>query len=480
MTLPNPCPPRVLIVDDEQDIRALLTEIIRRKGFEPFEAPDGTEALAALRQGIADVVLLDLHMPGMSGLEVLREARKFDRDTALIMVTGYGTIEIAVEAVKIGAYDFVTKPFDNNDLIQKIGRAAESSLRKRESLLRQAPLRLHPSLQGVMGSSQKMQTVYGLIKRVAPTDFTVIIQGETGSGKELVARAIHRKSLRANGPFVPVDCGAIQPNLVESELFGHERGAFTGADRIRQGKFEAAAGGTLFLDEVQNLPMSVQVKLLRALQERQICHVGGSKSIAIDLRVVVATNKDLSKLVAADEFRQDLYHRLNEFRVLLPSLRERREDILFLVKRFLDLAKEELCKESLGISSAALDLLIKYGWPGNVRELRNVIRRAVLLADDCIEAAHLNLEDRPAPANKGSGEIDLSRLDRCGPLKEIMQQSLRQVEREVLHQALKQSRGNKAEAARLLKIDYKTIHNKVRAYGLGRGEYSDDQENKEE
>jgi two-component system nitrogen regulation response regulator GlnG len=296
----------------------------------------------------------------------------------------------------------------------------------------------------------------------------------------LVARAIHQQSCRVAAPFVPVDCGAVQPTLIESELFGHEKGAFTGADRTRPGKFEAAAGGTLFLDEIQNLPLAVQTKLLRALQERQICHVGGTNYLNIDLRVIAATNQDLAALVEARRFRQDLYHRLNEFSIVVPPLRERREDIFYLAHRFYRLTCVELRKNLAGISDQALELLSAYRWPGNVRELRNVIRRAVLLADTRVEPEHLDIRGMPPRPKDNNGTsvndspvLQVGDCDGSVSLKEILRQNVMRTEREILIRALRRTGGNKAEAARLLQIDYKTIRTKTRQYGIcliGKGE----------
>jgi len=323
--------------------------------------------------------------------------------------------------------------------------------------------------QDAVGSSEQMQRVFAEMQRVAPTDFTVLITGETGSGKEVVARAIHRLSPRASGPFVPVDCGSIPQSLVEGELFGHEKGSFTGADRCRPGKFEVASGGTLFLDEISNLPLHVQPKLLRALQDRQIWRIGSVRPLAADIRIIAATNQDLAALVRAGAFRRDLYHRLNEFSIVVPPLRERCGDIVCLANQFLELTNRELKKNVLGFSEAAVRLLLNHGWPGNVRELRNVVRRAVLLADDEIEPLHLALS-HPLLDGGGlrPGELAES-FDGSVPFKEIVRRAVICVERQILVQVLAQTSGNKAEAARLLQIDYKTIHKKVRDYGLCAG-----------
>ena len=320
-----------------------------------------------------------------------------------------------------------------------------------------------------MGSSEPMQRVLGDMQRVAPTDFTVLVTGETGSGKEVVARGVHRMSPRASEPFVPVDCGSIPQSLVEGELFGHEKGSFTGADRCRAGKFEVASGGTLFLDEISNLPLHVQPKLLRALQDRQIWRIGGTRAIAVDIRIIVATNQPLAPLVRAGAFRRDLYHRLNEFGIVVPPLRERRSDIVALANRFLELTNRELKKRVTGFSDAAIQMLLGYRWPGNVRELRNVVRRAVLLADGGVEPLHLALS-HPLPDGGGLRPGDLPEgFDGSVPFKEMVRRAVACVERQILAQALTQTSGNKAEAARLLRIDYKTIHKKVRDYGLCTG-----------
>jgi two-component system nitrogen regulation response regulator GlnG len=317
-----------------------------------------------------------------------------------------------------------------------------------------------------MGPSEGMQRVAEDVARVAPTDFTVLITGETGAGKEVVARTIHRRSRRASGPFVPVDCGSIPASLIESELFGHEKGAFTGADRCRLGKFELAAGGTLFLDEISNLALDVQPKLLRALQERSIWRVGATQATAIDIRVIAASSEDLVSHVAEDLFRRDLYHRLNEFGVTVPPLRERREDIPVLAQRFFELTNRELRKQVGGFTSAAAEALLNYRWPGNVRELRNVIRRAVLLAEGEVEPRHLGLLGARHGGDLHPLDLVEEVLDGSIPLKEMVRHAVEVMERAVLSRALKQTGGNKAQAARLLHIDYKTIHKKTREYGI--------------
>ena len=316
-----------------------------------------------------------------------------------------------------------------------------------------------------MGSSEQIGRVLEQVKLVAPTGFSVLITGETGSGKELIAKAIHRVHSQQAQPFIAVDCGSIPASLIESELFGHEKGSFTGAHRSQQGKFEAASGGTLFLDEISNLPLPVQPKLLRALQEKQICRVGGTHPVAIKTRVVAASNQILPRLVQAKAFRRDLYHRLNEFSLAVPALRERPEDIVHLAKRFINLTNEELKKNVKGLSDAALKVLLSYKWPGNVRELRNVIRRAVLMADTHIRPEHLSILDVHRAIESQSLNCG-DKLDGSVGLKEIVNRVVMQVERKILLQVLTQTHGNKAKAARLLHIDYKTIHNKVREYDI--------------
>ena len=320
-------------------------------------------------------------------------------------------------------------------------------------------------LRELMGSSRRISHVFKQVGLVAATDFTVLLSGETGSGKELVARAIHTRSRRSSGPFVPVDCGSIPSGLIENELFGHEKGSFTGADRAQPGKFEVASGGTLFLDEISNLPLNIQPKLLRAVQEKQVWHVGGIKTRKVDIRVIVAANEDLSALVKARTFRRDLYHRLNEFNIAIPPLRERRQDIAHLAKRFIDQTNKELAKNVKGLSGAALEPLLSYSWPGNVRELRNVIRRAVLTADEFIEPDHLGILGT-LPGRESSRFDPTKELEKGASLRDIVQRVVMQVERDVLVKVLRETGGNKAEAARILHIDYKTIHKKVRKYDI--------------
>ena len=457
--------PRVLIVDDMADARHTLARLLETEGFEPQEAANGAAGLEMMRTQPPDAVLLDMMMPGMNGTQLLAEARKLDEDVPVIMVTAFGSIASAVETVKNGAYDYITKPFENNELVLTVRRALETHRLRKENRLLLQSVGEETSLRVLMGPSRYVDALSCEVERVAPTDFTVVITGETGAGKEVVARAIHRRSRRAALPLVVVDCGSIAPSLIESELFGHEKGAFTGAVKRQTGKFEQASGGTLLLDEIASLPLSLQAKLLRALQEKRICSVGGREMIMVDIRVIAATNRDLASMVASGDFRRDLYHRLNEFAIYVPPLRERREDIAFLANRFLALTNKELNKNVREISNAAMEVLLAHPWPGNVRELRNVIRRAVLLASSGIDREHLCIADLHQ-GNGSNGNVTDCPIDGAGPLKEIVRQKVRQLERDVLIQVLRETGGNKAWAARMLQIDYKTIHTKIREYGL--------------
>jgi len=452
-------------VDDSADARRTLARLLEAEGFEPHAAEDGSTALEMMRAQSPDVMLLDMKMPGMDGPQVLGEARKLDEDVPIIVVTAFGSIASAVEIVKNGAYDYITKPFENNKLVLTIRRALETRRLRKENRLLLHSVVNETSLPEIMGPSEYVAALSREVERVAPTDFTVVITGETGAGKEVVARSIHRHSRRAAAQFVPVDCGSIAPSLMESELFGHEKGAFTGAVGRQMGKFEQASGGTLFLDEISNLPLSFQTKLLRALQEKQVCPVGARKWIKVDIRVIAATNRDLATMVAGGGFRRDLYHRLNEFAIHVPPLRERREDIVFLANRFLALTNKELNKNVLGISEAAMEVLMAHAWPGNVRELRNVIRRAVLLAGAQVDREHLCLDYLRRDSGSNGKAASLA-IDRAAPLKEIVRQKVRQLERDLLIQVLTETGGNKAQAARMLQIDYKTIHTKIREYGI--------------
>ncbi|MBI3280457.1 MAG: sigma-54-dependent Fis family transcriptional regulator [Acidobacteria bacterium] len=464
----------VLIVDDEKEICAALAELVRREGLTAIQAHDGETALAQIRNGWPDVLLVDRRLPGLDGLEVMRKARERDQDLPVILITAYAEIRGAVEAIKAGAHDYVSKPFNHAEVIRVVLRALGERELKRKLKSLSSQLQHSGSLREIMGPSDQIGCLISELNQVAASNFSVVILGETGSGKEAVARAIHQASGRSNGAFVPVDCGAIPETLLEDELFGHERGAFTSANARHAGKFEAARGGTLFLDEISNMPLGSQAKLLRALQEKTIFRIGGTQPISVDVRVLAASNQDLQGLAELNAFRRDLYFRLNEFAIPVPPLRHRREDILYLAKRFLDVTNVELHKQVKGFSESAVATLLGYPWPGNVRQLRSTIRRATLLADELIVEKHLDITPtlgpalEPArvpcfpPARASAGDL---------PLKEIVRRSVVRVEREAIARVLRRTGGNKAKAARLLQIDYKTIHCKVRTYGIAvRGE----------
>jgi two-component system nitrogen regulation response regulator GlnG len=471
---------RILIVDDEKDFCDILLHLLKREGFSPLVAHDGETALEMTRAGMPDALLLDVKMPGIDGLEVLRRAKKLDADLPILMITAYGGLDGAVQAIKEGAYDYLAKPLDNRELVEKLKRAlvnrAVSGKRPPHSNRQEKPTVLQ--LQEIMGPSDAIRRLIADVRLVAPSDFTVVIQGETGSGKELVAQAIHRASLRPKNPMVPLDCAAIPESLFESELFGHERGAFTSAVARGLGKFEMAQGGTLFLDEVTNMPLNCQIKLLRAIQEKTFFRVGGREPVIVDVRLLVATNQDLNAAVTKGLFSRDLFYRLSEFTIVIPPLRERKEDVIHLSNRFLKATNLELNKKVRGISDSALRALLENQWPGNVRQLRSVIRRAVLLAEDVVQPDHLVFESSTLGAGPETRSIPRDSAWEGLPLKEIVRRCTSEVERRVLTDVLRKTRGNKAEAARILQIDYKTIHSKVKQHGINL--YSEDNDGEEE
>ena len=464
---------RILVVDDQEDIRWLLSSLLEDAGYAVSTAADGQEVLEVATKALPDLVLMDVRMPGLDGMAALERLKERDPHLPVIMLTAYGQVPDAVQAMKLGAEDYLLKPFLNEQVLLAVRRALERIALVDEIRGLRTQLESAAGLAEVMGTSQEIQKVFVQVQQVARTNFTVILQGETGTGKELVARATHQQSDRRDRPFLAVDCGAVPETLIESQLFGHERGAFTGANAMRQGDFELASGGTLFLDEVSNLPMGIQAKLLRVLQERQIRRVGGKQLISVDPRILVASNLDLQEEVRQDRFRQDLFHRLNEFIIVIPPLRERRQDILVLARVFLEQARMELKKHIGGISGEAAKVLQEYAWPGNARELKNVIRRAALLCAYTIEPEHLVALGNVASLVGPVAHAD-DYLDRGLSFKEITRQAVAGVERQVVERALGQTRGNRREAARLLAIDEKTLRTKIRGLGIGSRELPPD------
>jgi DNA-binding NtrC family response regulator len=443
---------RVLIVDDEADGRDALAELVQRWGYDVQTAADGTEALRRAIEGHPDVILTDLVMPNMDGLWLLRALRAELPDCPVVLLTGRGSIQIAVQAIKEGAYDFIEKPVEVPRLRLVLERALEKKETMREViLLRRRLAALAPGTE-MIGTGPAMQRVFELVQKVAPSNASVVIHGESGTGKEVVARAIHNLSPRKDKPFVALNCSAIPATLIESELFGYERGAFTGADQRRLGNFELAHNGTLFLDEIGELPLELQAKFLRVLEERKIRRLGGRSEVEVDVRVLCATNRDLKQESQRGRFREDLYFRLHVFTVGLPPLKERREDIPLLVQHFVEKFNGETGKHVHGVAPGAMAVLQAYGWPGNIRELRNTVERAMILVDgDVIGEEHLPPDMQPSRSEAAALRIPLG-------------MTLDDVEKDYIVASLQRNGGNKARTAELLGISEKTLYNKLNRY----------------
>ncbi len=461
--------PKVLVVDDEDEVRTVAADLLKAEGITVTMAADGLEALARVATDRPDIVVLDVQMPNLDGLGTLRRLRAEAPDVAVIMVTGHADVGTAVSAMRLGAYDFMLKPLMVEDFVPTVLRAMErNALRGEVEDLRQHVTALE-AFGDVMGQSEASREVMNQVRKIAPSTLTIVITGETGSGKEVVARAIHRCSTRASGPLIAVDCGAIPETLVESALFGHEKGAFTGADRRKDGYFQLAHGGTLFLDEIGNLPLAIQARLLRTLQERTVFPLGASRSVDVDVRIIAASNVVLQQEVRAGRFREDLYYRLAEYVIALKPLRERCDDIPVLARKFLADMALELGRPGPELSDAAIALLVQHAWPGNVRELRNVMRRAALLGSELIQPGDLKLSPEDAPPmtlGAPSGLRTAGGGTQRRPLREIASAASDAAERQAIIETLRATDGNKSEAARLLQVDFKTLHLKMRRLGI--------------
>lgn len=448
---------RILIVDDEENLRHLLSILLKKQGFSADCACDGEDALEKLTARSYDYVLSDIMMPKMDGKTLLGEIFARSMDTTVIMMSAYGTIDTAIECMKLGAYDYISKPFKNDEIVLVLKKAEERERLKEENRQLKQVVSSECSFAGIISRNPLMKKIFGLVSKVADYKTTVLITGESGTGKELIAKALHSQGARRAQPFVAVNCAAIPENLLESELFGHVRGAFTDAATDKAGLFEQADNGTLFLDEIGEMPLSLQVKLLRVIQEEEIRRVGGNTSKKVNVRLVSATSRSLEDDVSTGRFREDLFFRLNVFAISLPPLRERLDDIPLLVEHFLERFSARFGKKVTGISAGFMDLLTCYNWPGNVRELENVMERGVILCDgDTLEASAL-------PA-----KIAISGNSPFSPTPETMsiKQAGEAMERELIRRALASTGGNRTHAARLLEISLRSLIYKIKEYGL--------------
>lgn len=471
---------QILIADDEVNLRRVLAAQLVRDGYEVHAVNNGEEAIAALAEHHIDVVVTDLRMPKVDGMMLLKHITTHHPDVPVIMITAHGTVDTAVEALKVGAFDYVTKPFEQSELRNVVAKATRTrELSERDAAVQDSE---HGRFR-LIGEAPAMLDVYNVIDKVSDTPSTVLITGESGTGKELVARALHENSSRKDKPFIRVNCAAIPRDLIESELFGYEKGAFTGAVTSKPGRFELADAGTLFLDEIGEIPVSMQVKLLRAIQEQEFERVGGIRTISVDVRLIAATNRELALEIAAGRFREDLYYRLNVVQVHLPPLRERKTDIPYLLEHFVGRFNEKLRKHILGFDEAAMDLLLAHPWRGNIRELENVVERCILFC----ESDRISTEDLPAELRRTAAEadamatttpVDLSHTGQSSSsasdlrvlgLKEAVREVATRTEKELIVRALRQSNGNVTHTARLLKISRKSLQTKMKELGLREG-----------
>ncbi len=448
---------KILVIDDEQSMRDFLAIMLKKEGHEVITAENGVDALKAVQSEIFDLVITDVKMPGLDGIGLLKAIKEVSSDTIVIMITAFATAETAVEAMKLGAYDYIMKPFKIDEIKLIIQKALEKRFLRKENILLKREIKSRAGFENFIGKSEAMQKVFALIRQIADTAGTVLIMGESGTGKELVAKAIHFNSLRKDRPFVTVNCGALPETLLESELFGYMKGAFTGAISNKQGLFEAANGGTIFLDEISSTTAALQVKLLRVLQDKEFMRVGGTTTIKVDVRVIAASNKDLLEEVSKGAFREDLYYRLNVLPVYLPPLRERKEDIPLLTEYFLK--KVSGTKMPKIMAPETLKHLLNYRWPGNVRELENTVERlAILTSEDTIRPEHMpdtlkNLQSTSEilPSEIPDSGVDLERL-------------LEHVEKTLLAKALKKAGGVKTEAAKLLGLSFRSFRHRLQKY----------------
>ncbi len=448
----------ILVVDDDQGHRTMLTTLLGDWGYQLFEADDGSTAIKAVKRRSYDLILMDNRMLKVSGLEALNEIKRLNPVIPVIIMTAYSSIEIAVEAIKKGAYDYLTKPLDFDKLRLVMQRAVEHVKLREENRLLKESLGKHFDNRNIIGNSPAMKRLLETVAQVAPTNATVLINGESGTGKEQIAGAIHYNSIRKDKAFVKVNCAAITESLLESELFGHEKGAFTGADRRKDGKFLLADRGSLFLDEIGEMPLSMQAKLLRVLQEKELTRVGGEHTIAVDVRLIAATNKNLQEMVHAGTFREDLFYRLNVVMLNLPPLRERQEDIPLLAQYFLTMFAEKNGKNIAAFTNQAMHYLTSHHWPGNVRELMNAIERGVVLCrENSLDQTDFSLPDNTAKAKLSVLESE-NQVEMIVPLEEV--------EKRAILNALSITGGNKSETARQLGITRRTLHQKLKKYGV--------------
>ena len=457
---------RVLVVDDEENLRHMLQTLLKREGYEPVGVPSVDCALRELGNLPYDIIITDLRMPGRSGMDLVDEVRRRNLDATVVVMTAFGSKDVAIEAMKRGAYDYLSKPFEADELVLLLRKAEERErlFRENQSLARQVRsdgVEPEGAFGDFVAHSPQMLELFRTVRKIAEFKTTVLIDGESGTGKELVARAIHGSSPRARAAFIAVNCGAISMNLLESELFGHRKGAFTDASRDRKGLFEEASGGTLFLDEIGELPLNLQVKLLRALQEGEIRRVGDSQDIKVDVRVVAATARDLAEEVRRGAFREDLYYRLNVFALHLPPLRDRREDIPLLLEHFLARMNARMGLHISGFTAEALGILTAYDWPGNVRELENTVERAIALA----EGSEINVDSLPERLRiVGSPTPAVEAAPEDGDLS--IKRASRRSEEALIRRALERTKGNRTKAAELLEISHRALLYKIREYGI--------------